>query len=166
VPGGGAFIPLSVDPNGFPQSIVDKVPSLKAATALKISKADLPQVPVLLKGQLVLVRFIGTRPADATSLQIPGVLDDLFGFVGELGARISDDQIRFRLWAPTAQSVRLFVYDDPDATVPITHLMTENDRGVWEIQLGDAGWLNRKYYLYEVKVFSPLKGQQVTNVRR
>ena len=161
---GGEFIPLSVDPNGFPRSIVDKLPSLKPATALKISKADLAQVPALLKGQLVLVRFIGTQPADATSLQIPGVLDDLFGFFGELGARISDDQIRFRLWTPTAQSVRLFVYDDPDATVPTIHPMTENDRGVWEVQLGDAGWLNRKYYLYEVEVFSRLEGRQVTNI--
>ena len=161
---GGDFMPLSVDPNGFPRLIIDKLPSLKTATALKISKADLAQVSALLKGQLVLVRFIGTQLADATSLQIPGVLDDLFGFFGELGARISDDQIRFRLWAPTAQSVRLFVYDDPDATVPTIHPMTENDRGVWEIQLGDAGWLNRKYYLYEVKVFSRLVGQQVTNI--
>jgi pullulanase len=156
--------PLSVDLDGLPQSIIDKFPLLKAATALKVLNADLTQVPPMLKGQLVLVRFVGTQPADATSLQIAGVLDDLCSFSGELGARLSGDQVRFSLWAPTAQSVRLFVYDDPDATVPTVHPMAENDRGVWEIQLGDAGWLNRKYYLYEVKVFSRLEGQQVTHL--
>jgi pullulanase len=161
---GGASTPLSVDLNGLPQSVIEKFPLLKAATALKISKMNLAQAPALLKGQLVLVRFVGTQPADATSLQIPGVLDDLFSFSGELGARICGDQVRFSLWAPTAQSVRLFLYDDPNATVPTIHPMAENDRGVWETQLGDAGWLNRKYYLYEVKVFSRLEGRQVTNV--
>jgi pullulanase len=161
---GGAFIPLSVDPNGLPQSIVDKFPPLKGATALKISKANLAQVPDLLRDQLVLVKFNGSQPADATSLQIPGVLDDLFYFNGDLGARSSGDDIRFRLWAPTAQSVRLFVYDDLNSTDPTVYPMIENDRGVWETEIGDFGWLNRKYYLYEVKVYSRQEGQVVTNV--
>ena len=41
---------------------------------------------------------------------------------------------------------------------------SEGDAGVWETRVGDAGWLNSKYYLYEVEVFSRLKGQIVTNV--
>ena len=54
-----AFIPLSVDPNGFPESVRDKNPFLKGATALKIPEANLARVPALLKGQLVLVKLNG-----------------------------------------------------------------------------------------------------------
>jgi pullulanase len=161
---GGAFISLSIDPNGLPQSVVDKFPPLKGATALKISPADLAQVPALLKDELVLVKFSGDQPVDATSLQIPGVLDDLFSFDGDLGARPSGDQIRFRIWAPTAQSVRLFIYDEPGSTSPIIYPLNAIDRGVWETVIGDRSWLNRKYYLYEVTVFSRPEAQVVTNV--
>ena len=161
---GGAFTSLSVDPNGLPQSIIDKFPHLKGATALKIGSGDLAQVPELLKDQLVVVKSNSSQPVDATSLQIPGVLDDLFYFDGHLGARRAGDDIRFRLWAPTAQSVRLFVYDDPGSANPTIYPMNEEDQGVWEIRAGDPSWLNSKYYLYEVKVFSRLEGQVVTNI--
>ena len=164
VEGDGQSIQLTVDPNGLPQTTIDKFPFLKGATAFKIPRSQLPRIPSLLRDQLVLVKFKGTQPADATCLQIPGVLDDLFYFDGELGARRSGDKIRFRLWAPTAQLVRLFVYDDPNATVPTIYPMTQNDRGVWETRIGDLGWLSRKYYLYEVRVFARQQGQVVTNV--
>ena len=42
--------------------------------------------------------------------------------------------------------------------------MAEGAAGVWEIRVGDADWLNSKYYLYEVEVFSRLKDQIVTNL--
>ena len=164
VDGDGQSIQLAVDPSGLPQTTIDKLPFLKGATAFKIPQSQWAQIPALLKDQLVLVKFNGTQAADATSLQIPGVLDDLFYFDGELGARRSGEEVQFRLWAPTAQSVRLFVYDDPHATVPAIYPMTQNDRGVWETRIGESDWLNRKYYLYEVKVFSRQEGQVVTNV--
>jgi len=161
---GCAFIPLAVDPNGLPESVVDKNPFLKGATALKIPETALACVPALLKGQVVLVKFNGIQPADATGLQIPAVLDDLFYFDGELGSRPSGDAVRFRLWAPTAQAVRLFIYDDPNGPIQTIHSMTEGDVGVWETLLGDTGWLNRKYYLYEVRVFSRQEGRVITNL--
>ena len=162
--GDGHAIQLSVDPNGLPQTIIDKFPFLKGATALKIPQAQLAQIPALLKDQLVLVKFNGLKAADATSLQIPGVLDDLFYFDGPLGALIEDDGVRFRLWAPTAQNVRLLVYDTPGGTVPTIYPMTQEDQGVWETKVGDRGCINHKYYLYEVTVFSRVEGNVVTNV--
>ena len=161
---GRAFIPLSADPNGLPESVVDKSPFLKGAIALKIPETDLARVPALLKGQLVLVKFNGIQPVDATALRIAAVLDDLFYFDGELGARPSGDGVRFRLWAPTAQAVRLLIYDDPNGPFQTIHSMTEGDVGVWEIFFESAGWLNQKYYLYEVKVFSRQEGRVITNL--
>jgi pullulanase len=159
-----AFVPLFVDRNGLPQSVVNKFPFLKGATALKIAQADFAHVPGLLKGELVLARIDNAAIAEITSVQIAGVLDDLFYFDGELGAQLSGDRIRFRLWAPTARSVRLFVFNDPNDAVTAVYPMAEGTSGVWETRIGDVGWLNSLYYLYEVEVFSRHKGQVVTNV--
>jgi pullulanase len=86
---GGTFIPLIVVSGGPLQSVLERFPHLKGATAFRISPDSCAQIPELLKGQLVLVKFNDDRPVVATSLQIPGVLDDLFYFGGELGARPS-----------------------------------------------------------------------------
>jgi pullulanase len=158
------FVPLLVDKSGLPRLIVDKFPFLKGAITLKISEGHLAQIPGLLKGELVLAKMNDTAIAEVTALQIAGVLDDLFYFDGELGAQLSEYGIRFRLWAPTARSVRLFVYDSPNDPAREIYSMTEGDTGVWETQVGDASWLNSKYYLYEVQVFSRRQGEIVTNL--
>ena len=162
--GDGKSISLAVDPSGLSQTIIEKFPFLNGATAFKIAQSQLGQVPSLLKDQLVLVKFNGSQAVDATSLQLPGVLDDLFYFDGRLGAHFADGAVRFRLWAPTAQKVRLFVYDSPNGTVPTIYPMTQKELGVWETKAGDYSWVNHKYYLYEVTVFSRSEGQIVTNV--
>ncbi len=161
---GGAFIPLTPKPDGLQPFVVEQFPHLKGATAFQISPDSFAQIPRLLKGQLVLVQLEGNQPIAATSLQIPGVLDDLFYFDGELGACQSASTVRFRLWAPTAHSVRLLTYDDPTGTSPAIYAMTESAIGVWEVHAGDPTWLNRKYYLYEVTVFSREKEELVTNI--
>jgi pullulanase len=160
---GGAFVPLTVIPSGVPPSVLERSPHLKGAAAFQISSDVFPSVPLLLKGQLVLVQFDKDQPIVATSLQIPGVLDDLFYFDGELGAHQSGSMVRFRLWAPTAHSVRLLTYDNPESTIPVIHAMTENVLGVWEACVGDPTWFNRKYYLYEVTVFSRETGELAKN---
>jgi pullulanase len=164
LPADDLFVPLFVERNGLPEAFLEKRPFLREATSLKISKEDSAHVPALLKGGLVVAKIDGETIVDSTGLQIAGVLDDLFYFDGELGAQSVGDGIRFRLWAPTALSVRLFVYDHPAAAAEAIYPMVEGEFGVWETRVGDADWLNRKYYSYEVQVFSRLKGQIVTNL--
>lgn len=43
------------------------------------------------------------RCCNATGLQLPGVLDELFTYTGPLGAVFSEEAISLYLWAPTAQ---------------------------------------------------------------
>lgn len=160
----GSFVPLSVDRDGLPPWIVQKFSFLKGATALKIPEEDLAQVPGLLKGELVLAKMNNAANSESTTLILAGVLDDLFYFNGELGAQRSGDEIRFRLWAPTARSVRLFVYHDQDEEAREIYPMSEGDAGVWEVRAGDPSWLNRQYYVYEVEVFSRQHARIVTNV--
>lgn len=41
--------------------------------------------------------------SDATGLQLPCILDDLFSYDGPLGAVFSEETVSLYLWAPTAQ---------------------------------------------------------------
>ena len=162
-PGGTSFPLLVADSD--PSSIVfEQFPHLKEATILRIPSDFWAQIPYLLKGQVVVMQCQGDQPVDATSLQIPGVLDELFYFEGELGACPAGQAVRFRLWSPTAQLVRLLIYDDPTTNPPAVYPMTETPQGVWETSCGDPSWFNQTYYCYEVTVFSPREGRIVTNI--
>jgi pullulanase-type alpha-1,6-glucosidase len=68
-----------------------------------------------------------------------------------------------RVWAPTAQSVTLCIYDtDRSSSVEKIAMQWDAGTGVWSAS-GDASWKN-KYYLYEVKVFAPSTGKIETNL--
>lgn len=45
----------------------------------------------------------GGECTDATGLQLPGVLDELFAYNGPLGAVFAKESVSLYLWAPTAQ---------------------------------------------------------------
>jgi pullulanase-type alpha-1,6-glucosidase len=165
VTGAEGALSLSFDPAGLPDSIKEKFPHLAGFNALKIASADVGMVPALLEGQLALsVADAGANVADATSLQIPGVLDDLYTYEGSLGPVFDGDAPTLRVWAPTAKSVSLVLFDDADpATSGTTLPMTEDSAsGTWSI-VGSADWVGR-YYLYEVEVFVPSTGNVEHNL--
>lgn len=151
---GGEAIALALDPAGLPQDVRDKFPHLAGLPALKIDAADLALVAEILKGQIAVSAVsAGGVAQDATGLQIPGVLDDLYTYEGELGVSWSGDTPTLRLWAPTAKSVTLHLFDDADPATSSAALPMALDaaNGVWSIT-GDAAW-DRLYYLYEVEVY-------------
>jgi pullulanase len=190
---GGTSIALTVDNAGLSAATKAKFPHLANALALKISAADQSKVATILKGQIVVSRSEAGTLKDATSLQIPGALDDLFNYKGQLGAVTSTfmpfpfgdglgDDIeqyakelftgvngfnaqRFRLWAPTAQAVSVRVYDDATTVTPARTIPMQFNaaNGVWYAG-GDDRWVNSKYYLYEVKVFVRGTSKVETNV--
>ncbi|MCC6650575.1 MAG: pullulanase-type alpha-1,6-glucosidase, partial [Candidatus Eisenbacteria bacterium] len=89
-------------------------------------------------------------------LQIPGVLDDVCGFDGPLGVTWKDGVPSLRLWAPTAQKVRLLLFDGPRTPTPSATV--DMTRDYWTYgATGTAAWKG-KYYLYEVTVFTPSTG--------
>ena len=132
----------------------------------KVRTSDLEEVPDALRGQVVAVE----KAADgslrrAASVQIPGVLDDLYA------ADAADVKVRptknggsttLRLWAPTAQTVKALVFDSATVPDPSDTLDMERDdtSGVWSVSgPGLAG----RYYLFEVKVWAPSTQEVVTN---
>jgi pullulanase-type alpha-1,6-glucosidase len=162
---GGQRIPLQHDPAGLTEEVEARFPHLAGYAALRLPADRLAEVPAALKGQLaVSAADPGGAPLDATSVQIPGVLDDLYAYDGPLGVTWSERRPTLRVWAPTARTVGLRLYADAQpSTAPLALLMTrEGDTGVWAIS-GEPGWKNR-FYLYEVEVFVPATGRVERNL--
>jgi len=152
----GEPITLTIDPAGLPQDILDKFPHLAGLPALKIPAADVAKVPDILKGQFAVSAIdSGGELRDATGLQIPGVLDDLYTYTGDLGVVYSGNVPSLHLWAPTAQTVTLHIFDDAlSTTTSVTYPMAyDANTGVWSVT-GEASW-DKKFYLYEVVVYAP-----------
>ena len=165
VSGADGALELSYDPSGLPANILDRFPHLAGLQALRLAPADLAAVPAILKGQVALsVVDADGNPVDATSLQIPGVLDDLYTYDGDLGPEFYGGEPTLALWAPTARSVSLLLFEDANpATSPAPYAMTlDPATGVWHIA-GTADWTG-KFYLYDVEVYVPSTGQVEHNL--
>jgi pullulanase len=156
---GGQTIDLTYDPAGLSDAIKAKFPHLAAYGALKIGAADLDKVPAILKGQF----FVSASGAagnllDATGLQIPGALDDLYTYDGPLGVIYHGKVPTLKVWAPTARSVTLHLFDNSTTALSTTVEMTNDaESGVWSAT-GTRRWTD-KFYLYEVEVYVPATGQ-------
>lgn len=151
---GGEAIPLTVDPAGLPAEIKTRFPHLAAFTAIRVPADTLARVPELLRGQLaVSARTADGKPLDATSIQLPGVVDDLYAHDGPLGITWDGAVPTLRVWAPTARDVKFLLYADADpATEPtVVPMAFDQATGTWSVT-GTPGWKHR-YYQYEVSVY-------------
>uniref|UniRef100_UPI001444BC35 alpha-1,6-glucosidase domain-containing protein n=1 Tax=Ningiella ruwaisensis TaxID=2364274 RepID=UPI001444BC35 len=99
----------------------------------------------------------------ATRLQIPNVLDELYTS-GEndadeamLGPIYSDNGITARVWAPTAQNVRLKLYNDDKTLASENDMSYDASSGIWTFE-GSMD-LDRALYRYEVTVYHPASDQ-------
>jgi pullulanase-type alpha-1,6-glucosidase len=163
---GGSFLTLAPDLAGLPADVQAKFPHLAALRALKIDPGDLPMVPEILRGQIAVSAVNGDGlSVDATGLQIPGVLDDLYTYDGELGVSWEGGIPTVRVWAPTAKSVNFLLFDDSGPVTPpstITPMSFDPATGVWSLG-GDPSWLG-KYYLFEVEVYVHGRGEVLHNL--
>ncbi|HEY7884860.1 MAG TPA: pullulanase-type alpha-1,6-glucosidase [Cellvibrionaceae bacterium] len=161
---GGEAITLSHEANGMSDALAEQFPHLANYPVFTIAAADFNQIDDILKAQIaVSASNEDGSLIDATGVQVPGVLDDLYTYDGELGPVYNDGVPSVHLWAPTAQSVNFLLYPDSHTGTAATELpMTFNaDTGVWSIS-GDAGW-DRQYYQYDVEVYVPQTGTIETN---
>jgi pullulanase len=106
-----------------------------------------------LKGQLIAVAFNEQGyPVQATQVQRHGVLDNLFYYDGKLGLIYHENSIELKLWAPTAQSVTLSLYDrDKNLLEEIEPVQSNPENGVWRFT-GPSNW-DRKFYLINAEVY-------------
>jgi len=158
---GGVAFDLTLDPAGLPDDVKERFPHLAGSAALKLPPDAVESARTLLRGELAVsaatggsrLDATGGSRLDATALQIPGVLDDLYLYGGPLGVTFAGGVPALRVWAPTARSVKLHLFDGPGpaATEAVVALASDGTTGTW-FATGTPAWLG-KYYLYEVEVF-------------
>ncbi|MEA2023050.1 MAG: pullulanase-type alpha-1,6-glucosidase [Actinomycetota bacterium] len=162
---GGDSVAVTVSGTYTEPGDVEGFRHLEGLPTLQIDSADLATIPAILQGQIAVAATSGAGiRIDATGLQIPGVLDDLYGFDGDLGVVWDGSTPTLRLWAPTAQDVNLILFDDADPATTGTsqEMVRDIASGTWSVT-GDASW-DRRYYLYEVEVYAPSTGQVEMNL--
>lgn len=153
---------LTPDPDGPTGGQREAWPHLADLSALTVDRVEPPRLRSALTGQLAVVeRDSEGAVTAATGVQLPGVLDDLYAAAAdaELGA-VWDLRGRptVSLWAPTAQSVSLELYDGSTTGTPRTVRMRQDHRtGVWSAK-GPVSW-SGLYYTFDVRVFSPYADQ-------
>ncbi|MFE7785518.1 pullulanase-type alpha-1,6-glucosidase [Streptomyces nigrescens] len=134
-------------------------PHLASYPAFTVDPRDRHLAPDALRGELLAAQRTADGRRATTGVQIPGVLDDLYGAraqhapLGPVFGR--DGRPALSVWAPTARTVALEL---DGRTVP----MRRDDRtGVWRVQ-GARDWAG-KPYRYLVTVWAPSVGKTVTN---
>ena len=160
VSGAEGFLPLEF-PDQTPASVVERFRFVPDGIELALRDADLVQLPAVLTQQILLVHEDAAgRVLDATYVQLPGALDDLYaGAVAatDFGASVAADATRFRLWAPTARAVSVCRYDTGSGrSTAYEPMRRDAATGIWTgIAPSD---LSGKYYTYLVDVFVPGTG--------
>ncbi|KAG6669765.1 pullulanase 1, chloroplastic isoform X1 [Carya illinoinensis] len=145
-------IKLEEDSEGLPENVTEKFPHIQDYLAFKVPPGL--DTKTLLKCQLAVAAHNSDgKCTNATGLQLPGVLDELFSYNGPLGALFFEESVLLYLWAPTAQAVRACIYRDPSGGDPLEIVQLEEVNGVWSTE-GPKRW-EGCYYVYEVLVYHP-----------
>lgn len=108
---------------------------------------------------LFVVRNLQGQEIDRTYFQLANLLDESFATDDCLGYCKNSGQKEFRLWAPTARSVR-FLSPSSKCSSPNGVQLKRESRGVWAQQISSS-WLECPFQL-EVEVFSPHSGRVET----
>ncbi|WWQ68872.1 pullulanase-type alpha-1,6-glucosidase [Streptomyces sp. Q6] len=135
-------------------------PHLKDYPAFTVDARDRDRVRDALGGQLIATqRAANGALLAATGVQIPGVLDDLYGSAAEkasLGPVFTKGKVTLSVWAPTAHTVRL------DLGGKDVAMRRDDASGVWSATGSAAAWRGKEYR-YAVTVWAPSVQKLVTN---
>ncbi|MFC6021034.1 pullulanase-type alpha-1,6-glucosidase, partial [Plantactinospora solaniradicis] len=155
-------LPLRAKRNGLTEAQRAQFPHLWQYHALGLDPRDQAKVAAALRGQLVVTERDQTGALlGATGVQLPGVLDDVYASAtaARLGPTFDGGRPTLSVWAPTARSVALELFDAPTAA-PKQAAMRRDDRtGVWSVR-GERNWLGR-YYRYRVDAWQPAAQRMV-----
>ncbi|HHQ4756277.1 TPA: pullulanase-type alpha-1,6-glucosidase [Aeromonas hydrophila] len=158
---------ITLTPTSLTAEQQAKYPHLKDAATFALPAGK--DLKPLLKGELV---AIGTD-ADgilqgATLVQSAGALDALYSEAATkltYGAVVEGGNVTFRLWAPTAKSVKLALFDEQHKPLGERTMTLDEASGSWSVQGGSE--LVGKFYRYDIQVYHPvsrkLESYQVTD---
>ncbi|MFC0170720.1 alpha-1,6-glucosidase domain-containing protein [Pseudoduganella danionis] len=163
---------LNVDSAGYaglPAAVRAKYPQYSGATVLRLATPlTAAQLTSALRSQLVVTQSNAGKVVDGTQLQLAPVLDAVYAGSApsaKLGLSFAGGVPSFSLWAPTAQSVTLNLFDSATSSTPSATLAMTPDAttGAWVYTAPNASWTNQKYYSYTVQVYSRAAGNQVVS---
>lgn len=158
---------ITLTPTSLTAEQQAKYPHLKDAAAFALPAGK--DLKPLLKGELV---AIGTDAngilQGATLVQSAGALDALYSEAATkltYGAVVEGGNVTFRLWAPTARSVKLALFDGQHKPLGERTMTLDEASGSWSVQGGSE--LVGKFYRYDIQVYHPvsrkLESYQVTD---
>ncbi|RZA03487.1 MAG: pullulanase-type alpha-1,6-glucosidase, partial [Moraxellaceae bacterium] len=137
-------------------------PHLKTFSAVQIT-LSIDVIKNLLKGELILKQYDKQGRLVASSIvQTAGVIDELYTAgtndadeITDFGANVREDGVQFKVWAPTAQAVKVLLFDAHKKSLLPNQLPMQEDRatGAWVVQGGKD--LAFAYYQFEITVFHP-----------
>ncbi|QZY20459.1 pullulanase-type alpha-1,6-glucosidase [Streptomyces decoyicus] len=133
-------------------------PHLTGYPAFTVDPRDRGLARTALRDKLLATQRRADGQRALTGVQIPGVLDDLYGARARhaaLGPVFHHGRPTLSVWAPTARTVALEL---DGRTVPMRR---EDATGIWRVQ-GTRDWAG-KPYRYLVTVWVPTVGKTVTN---
>jgi len=145
-------------PKILPNRLKQKYPHLSTFKAFEV-KLHKNLIKQWLKQQLYVIDDI-VKPSAISYVQTGHVIDNIYTSgtddadeVNNYGATVYEDKITIKLWAPTARSVKLKLFEK-DKHLESTQSMLENtNTGVWSIELPSNA--REKFYQYQVNVFHP-----------
>ncbi|MFV2020943.1 pullulanase-type alpha-1,6-glucosidase [Micromonospora sp. LOL_023] len=156
-------IPLTAQPNGLTDTQRAAFPHLWAYRTFGIDRRDRGKVAAALRGQLAVAeRDHEGNLLAVTGVQIPGVLDDRYAAATKapLGVTFTGDRPTLSVWAPTARTVALQLFDTPTAQHRTVAMRRDDRTGVWSVR-GEPDWRGR-YYRYQVDAWQPAAQRMVT----
>jgi pullulanase-type alpha-1,6-glucosidase len=159
---------LTHDPAGLSPALKARFPHLAGLPAFKLPADAVAAAKQSLKGQLAVGASRSGQGLDATGLQIPGVLDDLYAAAAApiaLGPGFRHGQATLRVWAPTARDlkVRLFEDSNPGTMYGTWPMTLDPASGVWTFT-APASTVAGRYYLFEAQVYVRSTNRVETNV--
>lgn len=123
---------------------------------LKTSDIAQEQIDSLIRGPLrVVVSSNNKNVLDSTAIQYAGLLDQLYATDEALGSRCDSISCELKVWAPTAENVRVFLFRQSSTPIEQAEILaaSRSALGVWSLSLSNR--YQNSFYLFEVRVFQP-----------
>ncbi|AGZ43807.1 pullulanase-type alpha-1,6-glucosidase [Actinoplanes friuliensis] len=154
-------IRLGARRNGLTEAQRIKNPHLWQYPAFQVS--DVSKLKDVLRGQVAVTeRDAEGKLLSATGVQTADVLDDVYAKAAsaKLGPTFSGGRPTLAVWAPSARTVGLEVFDNPAAAAKLVPMTRDAATGVWSAT-GPQDWKG-KFYRYRVTAWQPAAGKVVT----
>lgn len=136
------------------------VPHLADWPAYQFDLTD-EQIKMWLKGQLIIAEFEDDAPVAATHVQTAKALDAVYttgandADEAQLGLSYEGDMVKVAVWAPTAQSLSLNVYDADKNMTDSFEMTADADTGIWMYE-GSKADLDRMFYRFAITAYHPV----------